>query len=501
MELTWNDASLQRFTGKFVPTNTVIREKELRWLLGFICSCCSLCVSTSAQSAFSTGSRVVHMAAFPGSGKTMLLQQLSSLYSEQRMSRKHATVKKRASSKGESAQDSHRDSTSSSAVQVCPHSRVLMISCASKSWNALFQRITSELEDANLSKPQKRVRKSAKATGKESARDRLARAAQAFSGVLVLDEVDTVVSQRSTHKSPSHVCESVSGMSNTKDFKRLKLTRSTDEELHFLISAFESSPSGGLVLISNHLNIHAHKAMDQTNIHKFVLEAYSKSDLRAIIESRSAPEKIFEPPAMELLVSVSSDARRILNIASDAMLHARKLYRASVDSAVNMSYPPVTVRDIAHCCSGSGDVMLRQLRTILIPLSNDLQLLLTGIIHLANKSMSSSARKDSAVIVSALYRWVIHEGTKLTNMSEIYDDSSFRRGLQSLTDFNLIKLRFENTPAGSAQAHKASNKSLMQYKGAISLQYDAHALKLAIQGLIREGIAGKEAFHAVFHLL
>ena len=500
MELTWNDATLQRFTGNHVPKNTVVRQKELTWLLDFIHSCCPVCYEKAQLEKLYNISRVVHMAAFPGSGKTLLLQQLKAMYSAR-------PSKRTKSASNQRMEDSNSDKDDRNKTEVCPHSRVLFVSCASKSWEELFQRIMSEFEATSRKKVKSSMSRPKQKGNIGSVRKSFVKALQSFKGIIVLDEIDTVVNQKSSRGSkPFQDTKTISA--HPKSIKSKCPARTTDEEFGFLIDAFNSCSSAGLVLISNHMNIHAQKmietSIDKNAVNQIILEAYSKHDIRAILESRCEPEKVFDPAAIELLVNTSNDARRVLSIALDAMLYARKQYRCTIEPQTATRYPCVSVKDIAQCCAGSGDVMLRQLRTVLSPLSNDLQLLLTGIVHLSKKAIESSASKDSAVPMAMLYRWVFNEGLVLTRMGEIYDDSSFRRGIKSLVDFNLIKHRCDGMVQGTSHATKksaASASALIQYKGILSLQYDLHAIKLAIQGLLREGVSGKEAFHATSHLL
>ncbi|KNH06741.1 hypothetical protein XU18_2449 [Perkinsela sp. CCAP 1560/4] len=495
MGKTWDDSTLCRFTSHYLPPYTIVRQKQMWQLLQFIYECCPLCFPQED----SNKRRIMHIAAFPGSGKTMLLQQLTS----QICPANGKTPKSISRGRGASANRTPSESLKE-APRLCPHARVRMISCASKSWADLLNQITADIEETNkLGKKSKSSKKP-----KADLNSRFVEAVRSFHGVLILDEIDTLVSQL---LKTSSVPQEMSPLS-TIGSKRRKLTSQSQcppDPLGFLFETFHTScPHGGLVLISNHMNIHAQNfiqsSLGEKYVQRMILAAYSKDELFQIITSRCGPDKVFEPPALTLLVSSSSDARRVLSVALESMLRARRVYRKANESVEKVkgsaSYPLVTVADVAHCSSDSGDVMLRQLRTILKPLTNDLQLLLVGIMYLSTKQLTESGNRFSAITISSLHDWVFTEGLDIIKMQDIFDDNMFRKCLNSLRDFNFIKFNWGDfTHSTNAQHKKAS--PFRQCGTLIALQYDANSLKIAIQGLLGLGKLGREAFQATLHLL
>ena len=567
-EATWSSDALRRFTNQYIPEKMSVRVPELKFLFSFAQLCCCrqctprdfpsgslrdktmeeaqrcetkvnptplpckrcgvarhLLQSVTAEkrkdsisftlldipdepSAF-WEKRIVHLAAFPGSGKTLILQQLrryqelltidTDLFIQPVLPpwtfhKKMAQIVglKSSSLEGKSSNREECDIFPDADASFNEQKTVLMVSCASKDWDSIFYKIVYHIkalldeEKRNLSlraeKPfsSKRKRPHEQPEKKQPTnhvadvdlRSLLREKLRQFRGLIILDEVDTIIGS-DIKKRTSSSQEILDWIGSTR--RRVKKTEScfpnnpaTGSGLEFLIrevSNLGQAGSMGLVLVTNNVNIQPHMVIHphlRSKLHTLLLGAYEKEDLKKILLDRCFPDTIFEPTALELLTTICSDVRRVLTVSLDAMLQVRrrtdlkpnqkksnleeKLFPSQPRAASTVSknkteshYPLLTVMDVAKSSSGHGDVTFRQLRTILQILSQDLQLALIGMIVLTREKHRIDNATTCAITLYDLQKWILGPGFQMTRLMDVMDPHCFLNALQSLTDFGLLK--------------------------------------------------------------
>ena len=534
----WGADALQRFTNHYVPQNLVVRQLEMGALLGFAqMSCCKICHSkekcsvgkskksrnvknkdeglcapcTEARkhlfsvcgkdsvedagvhkSTLKAQCRVLHLAAFPGSGKTMLLQKLEDYKRAYRSHERKSVEEKKKHAQIDLETSSLRDAD-----------HIEIMSCAAKSWSCVLQTL---LQKIDIQAESHRGKLSAKLQG-DKLRDAIVDKLEEYSGLIILDEIDTVLTMGS-HIGYSHPTRKRSSSQSQAE--------SCHNHFEFLISAlsrFKSWTRVGVVLISNNVNIHPSAVIRpsiRTSVYTMLLRAYEKEEIQKIILERCAGEAIFEESALAYVTSLGNDIRRLLTIILNAMLRVRDAQSVVCPSNTDVTNhkksksPPylrkLKITDIVESCSGQGDITLRQVRTALRALSPELQLLLVGMIAL------QQGCECPTVTAAQLYGWVSTQGTAATQLTELTNVTQFCNALHSLCDLSLLRssgLRGNGSQMFMASLNKkgaAPGKGIMGTSGhhcRLHLSFDLRVLTTAMRHLmmgsgIPESVAGGE---------
>ena len=340
---TWTDESIRRFTPHFIPATPLCRETAYAKLRAFVQAAVR---TTQPQNKKCCA---LQLASFPGSGKTLLLQQL---------------------------QNAERTST-------VPFT---FVSCASKPWTQVYKEILAGKAKAKLTDlelvtlTQGHIKR--------------------HKGIILLDEADTI----------------------------LKGHKGSETALHSLILwASQSKSQCGIIYLSNNMSLHASPALKvlQPHIDVLILPGYDKEERKAVLLQRCGSDTVFEPSALEYLAAQTHDMRRLLSIASDAMIAVRARCQ-------DHPRPLVTVLDIRRQCVGTGDVQLRHLDTVLCAATMTMQLVLLGVLAL------DKAGSGGGVTRKEVTKWVMEVGLPRTHLGDVIGENEIAAGIASLLDVRML---------------------------------------------------------------